>query len=276
MMGFIQSDTTWMDVTWSNTSNNMPNLKMMIMEKISAWGSPIVHYLDMGSQVKKVGKPWIRPSRYRKRALSSGSDVVCLFANAVLNRTRQVEMRTPARAHTKTRSVGTWLKAASACLRHCQEMVRQSIAGIFAQGNDNGLFVKMVTCMRIKISKEQFDILFYIIIIHAFCCCWFHEHERLPFRKMGFLICQQVGQFKEMRTFVDVTWNWQDPSFIVNNCSWHVFVLLLVTCIWIKISKEQFDRVNQHQHNPCILFFWFHERLPFWKMWCYLSASGSV
>ena len=35
--------------------------------------------------------------------------------NAVLNRARQEKLRTPARAHAKTRSVCTHLKAASAC-----------------------------------------------------------------------------------------------------------------------------------------------------------------
>ena len=36
----------------------------------------------------------------------------------------QVKSRTPVRAHTKIKSVYTSLQAASACLRHCQEMVR--------------------------------------------------------------------------------------------------------------------------------------------------------
>ena len=49
--------------------------------------------------------------------------------NAVLNRTCQGKLRTPARAHANTRSVCTCLKAASVCLRHCQEIVRRSIVG---------------------------------------------------------------------------------------------------------------------------------------------------
>ena len=32
----------------------------MIKVKISTWGSPNLQYLDMGSRVKKVGKPWHR------------------------------------------------------------------------------------------------------------------------------------------------------------------------------------------------------------------------
>ena len=49
--------------------------------------------------------------------------------NAVLlNRACLVKLRTPARAHTKTWSVCTRLKAASACfIRHCQKIVRRSI-----------------------------------------------------------------------------------------------------------------------------------------------------
>ena len=31
---------------------------IMIMVKMSTWGSPYVHYLDKGSWFKKVGKPW--------------------------------------------------------------------------------------------------------------------------------------------------------------------------------------------------------------------------
>ena len=41
---------------------------------------------------------------------------------------RQVKSRTPASAaHTPTKSVCTRLKAVPACLRHCQDMMRQSI-----------------------------------------------------------------------------------------------------------------------------------------------------
>ena len=48
--------------------------------------------------------------------------------NAVLHRARQGKLRTPARAHAKTRSVYNYaLKTASACLRHCQKMVNRRI-----------------------------------------------------------------------------------------------------------------------------------------------------
>ena len=47
--------------------------------------------------------------------------------NVVLNRVCQIKLRTLARAHTKTKSVCTCLKPASAWLRHCQEMMRRSI-----------------------------------------------------------------------------------------------------------------------------------------------------
>ena len=45
----------------------------------------------------------------------------------MLNRARQVKLHTPARVHAKTRSVCMSLKAASACLRHCQNRVNRSI-----------------------------------------------------------------------------------------------------------------------------------------------------
>ena len=50
--------------------------------------------------------------------------------NAVLNRACQGKLSTPARAHTKTRSVCTCLKATSACFRDCQKVVNRSIAVI--------------------------------------------------------------------------------------------------------------------------------------------------
>ena len=47
---------------------------------------------------------------------SPGSDVARVLQNAVLNRSRQVKVRTPARSHLKNKE----------CV-HCQEMMRRSI-----------------------------------------------------------------------------------------------------------------------------------------------------
>ena len=54
-----------------------------------------------------------------------------LLPNAMLNHTRQRKLHTLAPAYAQTRSGCTRLKAASACLRHCQKVVNRSLADSF-------------------------------------------------------------------------------------------------------------------------------------------------
>ena len=61
---------------------------------------------------------------------------------AVHNRARQVKSRTLDLAHTKIKSVCTRLQAAPTCLRHCQEIARQSIDALDSQTD----IVCVITC----------------------------------------------------------------------------------------------------------------------------------
>ena len=80
-------------------------------------------YVNDDDNIKKT--LCINSHVYTYCSISSGSDVECLFAKCNAYRARQRILHTPARAHAKIRSVCTRLKAASACLRHCQKVVNR-------------------------------------------------------------------------------------------------------------------------------------------------------